>query len=263
MTQFKYLEEVIKIFEKFLFEFSEKLPHTQVIGCNSSEVKMLEATLPPIYKFPAAYKEFLLYGGKEMAGIFHDMECYFSYKEVLKNKGDTGRDYATYLIRTWDPDAELPPDMFLLSTHISAYFEYFRLTEGDNPPVYAWNEEDEGGTEVIEKMHDCFSDYLRDLIRTEAILLIPYITDEKLAAKKPPRGQQFWLPTRTEEIKGITYRNLMRYFGFRLFDDLEKASDMCGLDSCSYLEELSGWKCRKVTEDDSEIRFFPPEGWKS
>ena len=255
MTQFKYLRQVIVIFEKFLDEFGG-----EVIGCNHQEVNILESMLPQPYRLPAAYKEFLLYGGKEMAGIFRDGEPDFSYKRALDYvEAGRGLGHATNLVKKFDPDAELPPDIFVLTTHLGAYFEYFRLTEGDNPPVYAWNDEDEGGTEVIEKIHDCFSDYLRDQIRIKAIHLIPYITDEKLAAKKPPRGQQFWLPTRTEEIKGITYRNLMRYFGFRLFDYLEKASDMCGLDSCSYLEELSGWKCPRVEENEKQTRFFPPE----
>ena len=42
----------------------------------------------------------------------------------------------------------------------------------------------------------------------------------------------------------------------------KKALSLTGLDRDSYLEELSGWKCRKVSENNSEVRFFPPEASK-
>ena len=54
----------------------------------------------------------------------------------------------------------------------------------------------------------------------------------------------------------------MKYFRFDL-SVLKEIAAILKLDPDSYLEELSGWKCRKVSEDDTEVRFFPPEGWQS
>ena len=49
----------------------------------------------------------------------------------------------------------------------------------------------------------------------------------------------------------------MDLLGYSRLKELEEALSLIGLDRDSYLEELSGWKCRKITEDDNEIRFFP------
>jgi len=80
-----------------------------------------------------------------------------------------------------------------------------------------------------------------------------------LKDKIPPHGYQLWVPKQIEIEQGISRNDLVHYFGFSHINYFKQAIAFAGLDRDSYLEELSGWKCRKVSEDDNEVRFFPPE----
>ena len=261
MQNFKYIQKAIIIFERFMADLGEydcwMESQRKVIGCTLEEVNSLELMLPAPYSLPTAYKEYLLYGGRNMGNLFHLADFSYNVAKILIDYG-----YKGYLevLQCWNPNTQLPPDIFIFCEHESSYyFEYFLLGEGEDPPVYSWYEGDQGGLEVAQKDHDSFSDYLINLIRIKATYRMATKTRTKLEANKPPRGQQFWLPTRTDNLEGITLRNLIEYLGFYNFQKLEEAAALAGLDPYSYLEELSGWKCRKVSEDNTEVRFFPPE----
>jgi hypothetical protein len=239
MEPLKYINEAVVIFKQFQDQFDG-----EVIPCTQEQVDELESLLPSFYCLPAAYKEFLLYGGRKMGQLF---EGGFS-RDILK------------IIQVWNKESQLPPDIFVLTQHLTSYFDYFKLTEGENPPVYTWNEEDEGGLEVIKKEYDSFSDYLKEQIRVCAIELMPKFIEEKLQAKTPPRGKQFWIPTNQEQVKGIELPELMRYLGLYTLKELDEAASLCGLDPNQYLEELSGWKCYSHSQMRIHTRFFPPKG---
>jgi hypothetical protein len=244
MAQFKYLEKIIIEFEKLLQEFGG-----EVIPCTQKEVDCLEAMLSSPYHLPAAYKEFLLYGGKKMAQMFKGGFS-FSYQEVkfwLENPADIAISLGS----------QLPSDILMLVEHLGGYFEYLRLIEGDDPPVYSWREEDRGGLEVAQKRYDSFSEFLMNTIRVHRIHLISGATEEKLKAEKPPREQQIWYPTQQEKERGIVLHELIRYFGFYGFDQIDKAVTLSELASEEqYLEELSGWQAYQI---GGEIRFFSPD----
>jgi hypothetical protein len=248
MEQLKYLKEINVIFEKFLHEFGG-----EIIPCTQEEIDVFELMLSNSYRLPAAYKEFLLYGGKKMGKLFEGGFS-FSYKMAKFQLEHKNQDILK-MIQVWNKESQLSPDIFVLTQHLTSYFDYFKLTEGENPPVYSWCDEDEGGLEVAQKEYDSFSDYLREQIRISAIELKKGVIN-KIEAKNPPRGQQFWVPSRQEITQGIDLHNLIRYFGFYSLNRLEQATSICGLDSDSYLEELSGWQARQV---DGEMRFFPPK----
>ena len=128
--------------------------------------------------------------------------------------------------------------------------------------MYLW-EKNKGGLEGSEKRHNSFSDYVREKISIATAFQNYWLIDTAIGAEKPPRGEQFWVPKPTLLTTGITRDDLMECLGFVPPQQLEKAAALTGLDRDSYLEELSGWKCRKVREDDTKVRFFPPEGWQS
>lgn len=158
MLELKYLKQIIAEFDKLLQEFGG-----EVTGCTQEEVDEIELMLSFPYHLPGAYKEFLLYGGKKMAGMFKGGFS-FSYNQakfLIKNRDEE----ILYLLQCEDSEAKLPPDIYVLVEHLGAYFEYFRLIEGDDPPVYSWNEEDRGGLEVSKKVYDSFSNYLKDQIQ--------------------------------------------------------------------------------------------------
>ena len=249
MENFKYLTEVIILFEKYLKEFGG-----QVVPCTHEEVNILESMLPQPYRLPAAYKEFLLYGGKEMADLFNLADISYQIAKFWLEH----REEIFDIIYGEDSDAQLPPDMFVIEEHLGGSVGYFRLTEGEDPPVYYWYEGDQGGLEVAQKDHDSFSDYLINLIRIKGTYNMGRKINKSLKAKTPPRGQQFWLPTCNEFREGVPPETLSKYLGI-VPQEVQEITALVGLDLDSYLEELSGWKCRKVAEDDNEVRFFPPE----
>jgi hypothetical protein len=143
MEQFQYLNKIITEFEKLIQEFGGEIK-----PCTQEEVEQLESLLSDSYYLPAAYKEFLLYGGKKMGDIFSG-GCFFDYHTALVLLKARYRDTISTL-QMYEPQAQLPPDFFLIGDRFGYYFEYVLLKEGDNPPVYAWYEEHESGLETIE-----------------------------------------------------------------------------------------------------------------
>jgi hypothetical protein len=65
-------------------------------------------------------------------------------------------------IRPWDKAVALSRDLFVLNDHSGSNFTFVRLDEGDDPPVYLW-EEGERGLEVATREHDTFSAFLLEL----------------------------------------------------------------------------------------------------
>ena len=50
-----------------------------------------------------------------------------------------------------EPNAHVPADMFMLDDHLTAGFVHLQLSEGDNPPIYSWDENYYGESEAIRK----------------------------------------------------------------------------------------------------------------
>ena len=248
MLQFEYLNKTIHILEKFVARYGE-----EIIPCTSKEVEKLESMLPHPYRLPTAYKEFLLYGGKKI-GAFYEEGSMFDYKRAL-NYVKSGRSSAISLLKQYETNPQLPDDIYVLTTYMSSFFNFFKLTEGENPPVYEWNEEDEIGTEAIVKAYDSFTDFIRDEIRIRHLLLRPSIKRDEISLGKLPRGQQYWIAKPDEETGGIVIKNIADYFGVAPLWKLEKITETLNISPTKYLEELSGWKARQVGD---EIRFFPP-----
>ena len=246
--QFKYLEDTIELLEKFVARYGG-----EIIPCTSEEVEKLESMLPPTYRLPTAYKEFLLYGGKEI-GQFYERGNRFDYKRASSYVQNERR-AAISLLKQYEDNPHFSDDTYILTVYMSSFFNFFKLTEGENPPVYEWSEEEEVGVEAIEKAFDSFTDFIRGEVRIRHLLLIAPETRKKLETGNPPRGKQFWLPALDEYKKGIEYIRMMDYFGFLSYERIENTAATLGLDSYSYLEELSGWKARQVGD---EVRFFPP-----
>ena len=250
MRQSQYLEEMIIILEKFLAKFGG-----EAIPCTKEEVEVLESMLPHPYRLPAAYKEFLLYGGKKSGNLFNMLNI--SDKQAKFSLDIKYRDFFDGLDAFGGNNERLPSDIFVIEEWQSYSFTYFLLTEGEDPPIYFWHE-DKGGLEDSEKINDNFSGFLREKIGIQAKYMMAELFWKEFRAGKPPRSKQFWISTITELSQGIVKEELMKYFGLS-FSDLEEVTSIIGVDPNSYLEELSGWKCRKVSVNDNGIRFFVPE----
>ena len=247
--KFQYISEIIPLLEVFVQKYGG-----EVIPCKDEEIGKLESMLPNSCHFPAAFKEFLLYGGKKLGKLFdgeHSPSYYYSLGRAENSRAIVASKIGCSSAKT----AELPEDIFVVSSHISSYVAYFKLTEGENPPIYSWSDEEELEIEAIRKEHNTFTDFIKNEIRIRHLESIYYQTKEKLETGKPPRGQQFWVTLPEEETGGINKKDLARYFGVNPLWRLEEIAEKLNIAPVQYLKELSGWKARQVGD---EIRFFPP-----
>lgn len=132
-----------------------------VVPCSREDVDALQAMLPAPYKLPAAYVELLLYGGRSLAGVFQGIDFSFEMAKALLEHGN--RDIVR-MLQASAPGATLPPDVLVISEHQGSNFTYVRLTEGDDPPVYFW-EEGEGGLETSVCEHPTFSAFVTKAVK--------------------------------------------------------------------------------------------------
>lgn len=102
-----------------------------VFPCTESEVSTLEQRLG--FSFPQAYTEFLLWMGHG-AGGFLQGESVF-YQDLPLNED------AHRLLSEDGITISLPEDAFVFYMHQGYQFMFLRPTEGPNPPVYYYGEE--------------------------------------------------------------------------------------------------------------------------
>jgi len=221
------------------------------VSCSEEEVDEFESMLPEPYRFPNAYKEFLLYGGRKMPGMFGDIN--FSYPEA-RFLFKSNYDDVLAMLEGEGCDYPLPLNIFVITERLREIFYFFDFTEGEDPPIYLWQERCGGGLEAAKKEYESFSDFLMDGLRIAWIYLMNKRTRVSLENGQPPRDQQIWYPTKQERAKGIPLKKLKDYFGFAGWQ-LNESAQKLNLTPEQYLEELSGWEARRVEE---EIRFFPP-----
>ena len=238
MEKFAYLQEVIVAVEKLLAKSGG-----EVTPCTQQEVDAVESMLTSPYRLPFAYKEFLLYGGKKIGHWFGHIDSYYRSAKVLL---EYNYRYILNLLQADIPQADIPPELFVIEEDYLGHFTYLLLSEGENPPIYWWWKKDKGGLEVSRKINKSFTEYLLDkiVIATEGR---KQLMRNKIMAGKPPRKKQFWLPDLRSRANGMLRRSVMDQMGFdcNRISDLEQAATLLGLNVDSYLEELSGWKCEK------------------
>jgi hypothetical protein len=150
----KYIQPAIDAFEGWSGSAGES-----VVPCTEQEIATMAARLPS-GRLPEAYRELLAYGGKKLGGVYGGVDI--SYEMTWALLSHDYRDILT-MIRPWDKAVVLPRDLFVLNEHSGSNFTFVRLDEGDDPPVYLW-EEGEGGLEVATREHDTFSAFLLDLL---------------------------------------------------------------------------------------------------
>ena len=132
-----------------------------LVGCSDAELAALEAMVAA-HRLPAAYREFLRYGGNDCAGMFSGVDFSYNMARILRASGN--RDILSMLRRS-DRAALLPVTVFVLNEHLGSTFTYFDLGAGDDPPVYMWEEPESAaagphGLDTAIREHDSFSAFV-------------------------------------------------------------------------------------------------------
>lgn len=151
----KYIQAAIDALEHW-----DGFAKEPVVPCTEQEISAMAAQLPP-QRIPEAYRELLVYGGRKLGGVYGAVDISYEMTWTLLSHGY--RDIVA-MIRPWDKDVVLPAHLFVINEHLGSNFTFVRLDEGDDPPVYLW-EEGEGGLEVATREHDTFSAFLLQLVQ--------------------------------------------------------------------------------------------------
>lgn len=123
------------LYMDFLLEYKEYF--SVEAACTEEEVTEIEKKLG--VEFPRSYREVYLILGKHRGfGVIDDNSYNFpQYEEMRKG--------AEELISLCEIDFVLDENMFVVGCFMeNAMFYFFKLDEGDNPPVYRYVEGDKG-----------------------------------------------------------------------------------------------------------------------
>ncbi|MBL7725402.1 MAG: SMI1/KNR4 family protein [Chitinophagaceae bacterium] len=117
---------------------------------------------------PKAYEEFLLAMGKEMSrkdqshpGFLTGIDVFYQYIPQLKS-------LASALLKEDESKLTLSNDDFVFYSSQGGDFVFFKLTEGPNPPVYYYREDDQQLS--FKKISDSFSDFLEKYYDAETVI---------------------------------------------------------------------------------------------
>lgn len=131
----------------YLTRTKHLLRDLEVSGCSIPEIVDLEKELEVF--FPEAYREFLLWMGKDTGKFLIGSEV--TYQHLAKIQG-----WANEVLEERELPL-LPPNAFVFYIHQSYQFAYFLLNEGDDPKIYFF---DESITKGVELLRESYSQWL-------------------------------------------------------------------------------------------------------
>ncbi len=145
---------------KVTFTRSGIVASSEMHPCTDEEVAVLEQQIGQ--PLPAAYREFLLWIGHG-AGIFlQGSDAFYQHLNHLRQS-------AQDLLLENNITATLPEDVFVFYMHQGYQFMFFRLSEGDDPPVYYFGEGE--GQDTFTLLYPHYSKFLDTEIEGHAASL--------------------------------------------------------------------------------------------
>ena len=149
----KYLEQIINRF---------KNRNVKLMGCIKNEINIIEENITR-EKLPDCYIEFLEIMGKDIIedpnssnyfeyGNFKG--SYVFYKDLEDNNNENG---LKGLLLEDESELQVPQNAFIFYGHQGYIYAFFKLDEGNNPPVYAYIEGYNGNE--FPKISDSLSDF--------------------------------------------------------------------------------------------------------
>jgi hypothetical protein len=100
--------------------------------CTSDEITTLEALAGK--PFPTTYKAFLAWMGHGAGSFLHYLTCFYPDLPALQAA-------AREMLATDGCQQSLPDDAWIISLLAEQHFTFLRLSEGDDPPIYAYRRE--------------------------------------------------------------------------------------------------------------------------
>jgi|SRR5690606_3101542 len=137
-------------------------------GCTLSEIQNIEQNITN-GSLPDCYKEFLQYFGKDMDRKEGNSRGYLVgnavfYDDLEDNNNENG---LKGLLEEDDSSLQVPDNAFVFYGHQGYVYAFFKLDEGDNPPVYGYTEGFNGND--FPKITDTLSDFYEKYLEGENI----------------------------------------------------------------------------------------------
>lgn len=146
-NQINFLDEVIFILKK---------NSIGLIPCDTEEIGKLELYFN--VRLPLAFVEYLQTMGKYSGKVNEGTDCFYDDLFQLK-------EWAFLLLKENKVGISLPNDAFVFSMHQGYQFYFFRLSEGEDPPVYSYDENQETFNEFTRD-YESFSSYLKAVLNS-------------------------------------------------------------------------------------------------
>lgn len=134
------------------------LKNNQLSPCTQFEVTNLEKQLE--VSLPEIYKRILLKMGKGAGNFWVGEDCFYRHLPSIQ-------EWAKDLLAE-NHFLSLPHDAFVFFMHQGYQFSFFRLSEGDNPPIYSYSEAQKEPSFITTQAH------LTDFLATEIELYEKY-----------------------------------------------------------------------------------------
>lgn len=135
------------------------------VGCSDDEIQEIERQLK--LSFPEAYKEFLRWMGKDGGPILKGSDCFYKHLLYL-------RAWADELLKENNLFGILPANSFIFFMHQGYQFAFMYLEDGDNPPIYYYNEMEYSADKGFAVSYFSFTDYLTAEIENTIIFIEKY-----------------------------------------------------------------------------------------
>jgi len=101
-----------------------------------------------------------------MGNLFNTLDI--SYKStLLMREGGNEEVFNALFLEEWE---SIPAEWLVFNENEMMSFSFIRLDEGDDPPVWYWEEGMGDGIESPEKQDITFSEWLHDLVQRHAQL---------------------------------------------------------------------------------------------
>ncbi len=136
-------------FEELPFLVKQVFARNKTKPCSWYEINKLENQVGS--KLPQMYREILTHIGHGAGDFWAGEDCFYKHLPLIQK-------WARELLLEDSFPVSLPDDAFVFFMHQGYQFDFFRLSEGDNPPVYSYLEGQTEGEfiKIYEKITDFF-----------------------------------------------------------------------------------------------------------
>lgn len=121
---------------------------TSLSGCTDADIASIESEFA--VQLPSTYKDFLHKMGKGAGELWTD--CIYKYPDVI----DFCRDMADEFLEK-NSEYRLKDSDFVFLEHQGCQFYFFNTTEGGNPPVYRFGDNEPNPVKVANQLSEFFA----------------------------------------------------------------------------------------------------------